>query len=463
MNLRTPLRWAVLAAALTLLAVLMPAPATAAQGRQTYTGVIDGANFKVEMPERWNGTLVLYSHPYYPPGWEEVPIGHAGRLDTEGWLLDHGYALAASNFKGVTGFVVEQALRDQIAVLDWFSANIGRPRRTVASGSSMGAGISVLLGERYPDRLDGVLAMCGTLDLYGSWNLSLDVNFALKTLLAPGNDEIELVRAGRPERSVELLTAALKTAVETKQGRARIALANAFGNIEGWNSAHDPRPATLEAQIRDLAVIDEWVQIGLFGPTGQAELARRAGGNPSWNIGIDYRRQLARSSQRDVVLRAYQEAGLDLGRDLNQLAIAPRIAPDPAAVRWMYRNAVPRGTNPDPVVTLHNTVDAAVADHERWYADQVRRYGDPSGLRQLFVGRATHCAFSAAEEIVALQTLLHRIESGAWPSVDPGRLNARAGEFADTYHNVYNYPTGDAVRPPAFTHFTPSIPLRPSR
>jgi hypothetical protein len=44
------------------------AAADAADGRRTYAGAIDGAAYRVEMPERWNGTLVLYSHGYLPQG-----------------------------------------------------------------------------------------------------------------------------------------------------------------------------------------------------------------------------------------------------------------------------------------------------------------------------------------------------------------------------------------------------------
>jgi hypothetical protein len=40
------------------------------------------------------------------------------RPETEAWLLDHGYALAASDFKGRTGYHIAQGLHDQIALLD---------------------------------------------------------------------------------------------------------------------------------------------------------------------------------------------------------------------------------------------------------------------------------------------------------------------------------------------------------
>jgi hypothetical protein len=211
-----------------------------------------------------------------------------------------------------------------------------------------------------------------------------------------------------------------------------------------------------------------WIQnaftIGL-GPTARADLERVAGGNPSWNVGIDYRRQLARSSMNGLVRKAYRAAGLDLRHDLDRLAAAPRIAADPDAVAFMYRYGVPTGRTPVPVVTLHSTGDGgAVADQENWYADQVRRSGDPSRLSQLYVDRGGHCSFSAADEIVMLRTLFERIETGRWPDMSPRRLNEQVAEVGAGYQLVLDFGTFlDAPMAPAFTRFAPPELLRPSR
>lgn len=196
--------------------------------RQSYNGTIGEADFRVEVPDRWNGTLVLYSHGYMPPGFPAFPgIGLTNRLpggETETWLLEHGYALAASQFqeKGV-GYQVQHGLQDQLALLDWFDANVGRPRHTVASGQSLGASIAVLLAEAHPDRFDGVATMCAADDSNGTFNAALDINFAVKTLLAPGQD-IELVHATDPAASTGALVQAVQQALTTAQGRARLAL-----------------------------------------------------------------------------------------------------------------------------------------------------------------------------------------------------------------------------------------------
>lgn len=436
----------------------------AADGRRSYTGTINGAEYRVETPERWNGTLVMYSHGYHPAdfGFPKLPVTNTA--ETEEWLLDHGYALAASEYQnGGIGYLVEEAIRDQVALLDWVEANVGRPRRTVMTGQSMGVVISTLLAERHPDRFDAVLNVCGVYDALATFNAGLDVNFALKTLLGV---DVDLVGAGDPVATRDTLIAAITQARTTPEGQARLALAGAFANVTGWYNSLEPRPADLDGWIQQQTDWVTWAKVWGLGPVAFADLARVAGGNPLWNVGVDYGAQLAKARERHMVQRAYQAApGADLRADLELLAAAPRIAPEPDAVRYVYRYGVPVGRTPVPVLSLHTTGDGgAPLDHERWYAEQVRRNGDPGQLRQLYVERGGHCSFNAAEEVTALRVLLAKVETGRWPATDPSRLNAAADRFDPHFHQVLDLGSGQsAALPPSFARFTPPIPLRPSR
>jgi hypothetical protein len=49
---------------------------------------------------------------------------------------------------------------------------------------------------------------------------------------------------------------------------------------------------------------------------------------------------------------------------------------------------------------------------EQAYASVVQAAGHGSLLRALFVHRANHCSFTAAETITAFQTLVQRLDSG---------------------------------------------------
>lgn len=453
-----------------LTGLLASGPAAAAEPHRHIEGTIGTAKFVVELPEKWNGTLVLFSHGYWPTGFAPPDIWLGNRppelSQTRTWLLDHGYALAASEFTGVSGFVSEPALRDQIALLDWFGQHIGPPRRTISTGQSFGASIASQLAERNPGRFAGVLTTCGEFDPNGTWNTALDMLFTIKHLLVkPEDQDIDLVRARDPQHSNDVLTAAATEALNSKEGRARIALAAAYGNLPGWFSADDPAPTALVDRITAQA---QWLGAYLIfaGPKERAtDLERRAGGNPSFNVGIDYRHQLAKSAQSAPVREAYRAAGLDLDADLAKLNAAPRIAPDPAAVTYIHRFAVPSGRTPVPVITLHTPRDGgAVSDHEQWYAQQVRRHGDPGKLRQLFADRGMHCAFSDAEELVALRALIQRIDTGHWPDLGPAAANRAAAAYPEAYQQVLDLTNGkDKAMPPAFVSFNPPRSLRPSR
>jgi pimeloyl-ACP methyl ester carboxylesterase len=442
--------------------VALATPAVAAPP-QKHEGTIGNAKFRVEVPSNWNGTLLLYSHGYYPNETAPPETLLANRIhDTPEWLLRNGYALAASDFEGLYGLAIEPALRDQIALLDWFEANVDKPRRTIATGTSMGGGIAAQLAERNPGRFAGVLSMCAEHDAQSTWNTALDITFTVKTLLAEGKD-IDLVKARDPAASSEALKDAVLGAQNDDKGRARIALAAAFGNIPGWYSPHEPEPADNTAKVADQAKWIYGAYVWGMGPQGGREdLERRAGGNPSFTVGVDYRRLLGKSYLRDEVKKAYEAAGLNLDEDLDKLAKAPRIAPDPRAVAYMYRYTVATGRMPVPIVTLHSARDGgAVSDQERWYAEQIDR---PERIRQLYVSRGGHCGFSAAEELTALKTLLHKVDTGHWPDVAPAKLNAAAGAYGSTYQNVLFLDTfTDKEMAPAFTTFTPPKPIRPSR
>jgi hypothetical protein len=180
----------------------------------------------------------------------------------------------------------------------------------------------------------------------------------------------------------------------------------------------------------------------------RAELERRAGGNPSWNTGVDYRAHLNRSGRRADVAQRYAEAGLDLESDLERLARQPRIGADAGAVAYLSRNAALAGRLRVPFLTLHATGDNQVpVEQEQAYSQAVAAAGRPDLLRQLFVTRDGHCGVLPAEALVALQSLLDRLDRGRWPALEPADLNLSG--------------RGLPGPPPAFAGFQPGQFLRP--
>ena len=149
-SLRRFIRTAAIIAMLVLLFNLLGGTrGAAASSVTTYTGIIGGAAYKVEVPNPWNGVLVLYSHGYVTPG-SPNPATDAGDPFTGGVLLSQGFALAGSSYS-TTGWAVQQALGDQIALLDWFKAKVGAPQKTIAWGHSLGGLITAGLIQKHPE------------------------------------------------------------------------------------------------------------------------------------------------------------------------------------------------------------------------------------------------------------------------------------------------------------------------
>jgi pimeloyl-ACP methyl ester carboxylesterase len=314
-----------------------------------------------------------------------------------------------------------------VDLLDRFKRRVGKPRRTIAWGTSMGGMITAGLVERHPQRFDGALPMCGILGgAVGLWNQNLDLQYALKTLLSASPDpavsipasQLELVHISNWQANVGLATAAVTAAQATPDGRARLALAAALFPLPDWWEVGTGRPDRRDYAARQQNQFQalQFQLAFIFG--FRSEVEQRAGGNPSWNVGVDYERLLARSDSRDLVLALYRQTNLDLRRDLRLLARGPRVRADVSATRYLIRNIVYDGRIRVPVLTLHTTADGlVVSPHEGAYRDAVRRAGRAHLLKQLYVERPGHCTFTNDEMLTALNVLLERLDRGRWPRV----------------------------------------------
>ena len=436
--------------------------ARAQAGVTTFPGTLpDGATYLIEVPANWNGTLFLYSHGYVTPG-SANPAQDVGDPFTRFFMLSSGYALAGSSY-ATTGWAIQQALPDQIAVLDVFKKVVGHPKRTIAWGHSLGGIITAGLIQRNPDRFDAALPMCGVLSGgVATWNTALDSEFAFKTLLAPGTG-LQVVNIADPVANLDLAEAVLAEAQATPQGQARIALAGALSDLPGWFTplSMEPAPTDFAGQEVNQFLWDQQVDFP-FVFAFRAELEARAQGNVSWNTGVDYKVQFDRSIARDQVRALYQQAGLDLDADLKTLNDAARISADPQAVHYLENNIIFDGEIHIPVLTLHTKGDGlVVVQNESAYKQIVDAAGNGEFLRRTFVSRAGHCAFTPAETIAAVETLISRLDTGRWHDVDAADLNASATGLGPTF-NVYLSAQGAVVpTPPAYIEFEPSPYLRP--
>jgi hypothetical protein len=82
----------------------------------------------IDVPDGWNGTVLLYQHGLVPPGGPHPAVDASDPLSAQ-YLLDQGYALAGSSF--ATGFAADEALRTNSAC--WTSSRRSSARRAARS------------------------------------------------------------------------------------------------------------------------------------------------------------------------------------------------------------------------------------------------------------------------------------------------------------------------------------------
>lgn len=443
-----------------LLTACAPGPGGTPQSR-VLTGTFGKADYRIEVPAAWNGTLFLYSHGLVTPDRTNVAQDAGGPEDVMGaWLLAHGDAIAGSSYSSIL-WAVPDALVDQMALLDYFERHVGKPKRVIAWGHSLGGLISAGLIQQHPDRFAGALALCGILAGGVAYaNTWLDAAYAFRTLLALTSD-LQVEPVWNPVTNVQNAVSVYNAARSTAIGQARIAMAAAMADLPGWfdSKSHEPDPNDLGAWM---SAIDEWVSGSLI-PAAFGlpyEFERRAGGNPSWNVGVDYHHQFAISADRNQVIALYRAAGLDVEADLRALDSGPHVSPDAQAVAYLEQSISFDGHLTVPVLTMHTTADGTVIPQdETAYADVVSGAGSSDRLREVFVHRAGHCAFTPAETIAAIQVLLDRLDRGRWDdaALQPAAMNARAVATGQSYQS---YPSLFAG-PPSFVDFTPGPYPRP--
>jgi hypothetical protein len=401
-----------------------------------YTGTLsDGGTWIADVPSPWNGTLLLYSHGFGPPVAADAPDPA-----TKNALLDRGYALAGSSYDPNGPFwALGSALRDQFETLDAVKQTVlpSLPKEVLAFGTSMGGLISALEDEGSNGRLDGALTTCGL--VAGGIKLNnyqLDQEYAMARLLAPGQP-IKLVRFNNPGEAIGTatqLSLLAQSAQTTLQGRARLALSMAFGNVATWDASHPAPPAVNDyaLQEQEQYAVEFTPPIGFnaltFVEFGRWDIEQASGGNGSWTAGVDFARLLDGSPYLPQVQALYRVAGLDLKSDLADLTANANITADANAISWLRQTSVPTGELQVPELNLHTISDQLIpVQQEDAYASYVRKAGESALLRQAFVQRVGHCNFTPAELVAGVQAVQHRVETGRWDSVaQPDKLKAAA-------------------------------------
>ncbi|WJL94695.1 prolyl oligopeptidase family serine peptidase [Microbacterium sp. ET2] len=413
---------AVVASAALTVSLTSAASAAEAVPIETRGELPGGGRYVVYEPLSWNGTLLTWNPGYGGGG----PAASAGpSAEAVAWLTEQGYAVAGVS--AGSGWAVEDLLAAGPQVVEVVEDKLGDAEHVIAWGASMGGQVSVALMEQSPDVFDAALPLCGSIaGGIPMLNAALDGTYALKTLVAPDDERLELVDVSDEGARQAAFREVLDSAQQTPEGRARIALAATLAQMPTWSQVGTEKPARNDIATQQ----DQLYRIFLWGVVSPRQpLEQRAGGNFSWNTGVDYADALRESGGTTLVRKLYREAGISLDDDLAALNAGDRIAADRDAVAYMQQNATPTGAISGPVLSIHETGDAApVVQQAATYAERVKQNGAGRDLlAQTFVDRPGHCAYADAEIAALVTAMQQRLDTGSWRNfANPHQLNKTA-------------------------------------
>lgn len=344
------------------------------KGPVTEEGTLEGAPFLIEIPEKWNGGLVMYAHGYavvYQTPQYNRMIVDIGKTQ--------GFAVAQSLYSK-QGWAAEQGVLETEALRKYFVKKYGETSPTIIAGHSQGASITFETIERFPKEYDGALPMCGTpepaLKFFKERIFDMRVLFDYYFPGLPG------------------------TAVEFPDGEAT--MPKILGKAQELVNA-DPKKAEEFIRLVDLPDVQSIGQVIGFWSEILRELQTRAGGNA-----FDNRDTIYSGSSNDA----------ELNRNVK------RFAGDPKAMEYVKAWVTIDAHIEDPVLAVHTLVDQLIPTRSpKYYETLTELAGTRDKYVQLWVDRVGHCAFSPEETAEALRMLVAWIEDGAKPT--PGELKGK--------------------------------------
>ncbi|MEX0682012.1 MAG: DUF6351 family protein [Dehalococcoidia bacterium] len=338
-------------------------------GARAFFGRLGGAVYQIEIPDDWNGRLVLYMHGYGEIG----PEAGVSAPDFRRYLIGQGIAWGASSFSSTMN-IPGRAADETAALWDFFARKYGRPSFTYITGESMGGAATHIAAERYPDRFDGALGFCGAAGLTPGLEGGADFFAAAAFVAGVTQEEFEnRIDLGKLIR--ERILPALDDQVDHDRFESIMI------DLTGGPRAFDREGFHLEEEIN-------W---------HRSEQAVTVG--------------LSDNDDRTYELGPLSDVASDAFND----GVIRLTANEGVLSSFTYGNDI-TGDLQMPVLTLHTTGDGQVPIEQ---ARLLRRLVDEAGKTDLLVQRVfrdlNHCGFSIAEWEASLEDLMAWVENGVKP------------------------------------------------
>lgn len=346
-------------------------------------GRYSGGAYRIEVPDNWNGGLVMYAHGYRGEG----ATVYVSDPPIRAHLISLGYAWAASSYRA-NGYRPDYGVDDTLALRDIFIEEVGQPRWTILEGSSMGGHVLTSSLELHPSVYQGGLAECGAMTGIGV--IDYLTAYAAAAEYISGVTLFDLPDAGAFSRAVNgpWLAEMGRPGSYTEKGQR-------FDSVVKHLTGGD-----LPFREEGLAVVYTANLQLLADPTAITRLPGRAAATQRLRYQIDPALGLSAEELNAGVRRFSAAAGSRMA------------AENPVFADLTGRIRV-------PVLSLHTTGDAFVPfSLEQDYRRKVESQGAGDLLVQRAIRRPLHCQFNNNELTRAFDDLVAWIEQGIRPAGD---------------------------------------------
>lgn len=348
------------------------------------TGYLDDAPYRIDIPNNWNHSLVVFYHGYAEDPYLYHPNEHL--VGQQLPFFDRGYAVIQSAYSQ-TGWALAQAYPETEDLRRYFVKKYGQPRETYAAGGSMGGELVSITMELNPKPYNGGLDLCGSV---GPTHLAFEHRFAMRAAFDyyfPGVMP-PLVLVPQDYQDNEASRRRVLQALRTNPNAAT-ALRNLMQLHTDLEVAHDISYYTFIV----------------------GDLQHRAGGNPFDNRNTVYTGTNPTSTTGDYELNDH----------------VARYAADPKAFAYLARHYSPSGNLGKPMLALHTVFDPIVQlQYLPIYFEQVQAAGAARNFVQQYVDAEGHCNFTREEIGVAFDELVRWTHGGPQPA--PGLLKPKKPE-----------------------------------
>lgn len=364
-----------------------------------WSGVLNGAAYRVEVPANWNGKLVMYAHGYAGTG---AAVG-VSNPSIRRYLIENGYAWAASSY-AKNYYDVRAGVEDTNALALEFKAIAAKnarvlstPTKVYITGHSMGGHITAAAIEDEAAayavnkvKYAGAVPMCGVLG-----DTELFNQFAAMQVTAQALAGLPSYPTAKWSEIEPMVRTALFTTFPSVPTATGAKYLSVLQNITGG-----PRP------MFDLGIA--------FG--GSFPSAYGTFGSDGTVTGILNKNVL------DTSAYTYKIDGDAAGSTALNASVL-KLTADPEAnrlrrdgLRWIPKA---NGEFKIPVVSIHTLGDLFVPfSMEQTYQKRVAAKGNSAWLVQRAIRGVSHCDFTVAEQVNAFDDMIKWERDGVKPTGD---------------------------------------------